>query len=82
MSYNGYFNWETWNVCLWFDNEYNLYKEYTSMARREPFTAKTAKEYVTEIFPNGTPDFKTPPKSSYIDVDWQEVADCFNSCLE
>ena len=27
MSYNGYTNYETWNVALWIDNEEGLYNE-------------------------------------------------------
>ena len=25
MSYNGYSNYETWNVCLWLDNDPGTY---------------------------------------------------------
>ena len=37
MSYNGWANYETWNVALWLDNDYESYK----LAR----TCKNFREY-------------------------------------
>ena len=33
QEYNGWTNWETWNVLLWLDNEENLYKIKQSFIR-------------------------------------------------
>lgn len=32
MSYNGYVNYETWNVSLWLDNEQGSYNRYVNLA--------------------------------------------------
>ena len=31
-GYNGYKNYETWAVCLWIGNEYNLYRHWQDRA--------------------------------------------------
>ena len=33
MSYNGWRNYETWNVALWIDNEQSTYSERVTMAQ-------------------------------------------------
>ena len=33
MSYNGWRNYETWNVALWIDNEQSTYSEAREMVR-------------------------------------------------
>ena len=33
-TYNGWANYETWNVALWIDNEQGTYEEARDMARR------------------------------------------------
>jgi hypothetical protein len=76
-KYQGWANYETWNVALWFDNDQGLYNE----AREHPtrFTAGSAREFVKELLPSGTPDFKSRGGSrAYAKVDWQEIADNFN----
>ena len=72
-TYNGYANYETWNVCLWIDNEYGIY-----MAQREQFAGQTVSEeqaadFVMTFFPTGTPDFDSV--GDYAKVDWSEVAE-------
>ena len=73
-KYQGWANWETWNVALWFGNDQGLYHA----VREHPtkFTAASAKAFTKEMLPNGTPDFKSP--RSYSKVDWKEIADDFN----
>ena len=72
-TYNGWANYETWNVALWFGNTENLYRDYMS---RRPFTPETAERLARGWFPNGTPDFDN--ECDYIKVDWQEIADTWN----
>jgi len=73
MSYNGWKNWETWNVALWLGNDEGLYRSVMSKTKLD---AKAARERVEELLPNGTPDFKD--KRSYDKVDWDAIADDIN----
>jgi hypothetical protein len=82
MPYQGWANWQTWNVALWFGNDEGLYHSAIDEARRRGgFDADSAEEFVWEIFPEGTPDFDKGPREvarQYREVDWQEIADDFN----
>lgn len=49
MSYNGWTNYETWNVSLWIDNEEGSYRHWRSQAEEvyrdaEPRSILTRKE--------------------------------------
>jgi hypothetical protein len=72
-KYQGWANYETWNVALWFDNEHKLYDAV--LAHPDKFTAKSAEAFVKKKLPNGTSDFK---KGGYAKVDWNEIAANFN----
>ena len=37
MEYNGYTNYETWNVCLWIGNDEGLYNLSKSCANYDEF---------------------------------------------
>ena len=75
-DYNGYANYETWNVHLWISNEEDSYKDAKS---HKPFDANSAKVYVKKVYPKGTPDFKDRGGAKCYDkVDWKEVAEAFN----
>lgn len=37
MSYNGYTNYETWNVCLWISNDEGMYTLSRSCANYQEF---------------------------------------------
>jgi len=80
MAYSGYKNWETWNVCLWFDNDRGLYDSVREYPGR--FNAAKAKDFVLEIFPEGTPDMKELSRAelhtAYAKVSWSEVSKNFN----
>jgi hypothetical protein len=74
MTYNGWKNWETWNVVLWCDNEEAIYRD---RMHRKPRTADECEDFIKEWFPKGTPDFcdEDPFCRAAIQVDWQEIAD-------
>ena len=74
MAYNGWENYETWNVALWFGNDEGLYHAYRN---GRPHTAETAEALARKCFPNGTPDFGGQPKR-YDMVDWAEIAEAWN----
>lgn len=74
-QYNGWKNWETWNVALWCDNEEGIYR-----ARMEckPKDADEVEAFVKEYFPSGTPDMTGENTNAYAAreaVDWEEIAD-------
>ena len=71
-SYNGWTNWETWNLNLWVTS-YEAY--YRAMLRKMPFTEKSAREFAIELFPTGTPDMKI---AEFFDIDWAEIVEAWN----
>ena len=40
MSFNGWKNWETWNVALWIGNDEGLYREARSCVDYAQFTER------------------------------------------
>jgi len=83
-TYNGWSNWETWNVALWLDNDYDLYKHWQSRASfaamqdwSDPKQAKTLaiEELAADLALNceETPDFDD--NDSLTDVNWEEIAE-------
>lgn len=74
--YNGWTNWQTWNVVLWFRNEEPLYRAYIDESNRQKFNAQRAKDFVLDLMPQGTPDMES--KLSYRGVNWSEVSRAFN----
>lgn len=53
-EYQGWTNYETWNVNLWISGDESMYK---AAKREQPFTEDSAEEFVLEMLPIGTPDF-------------------------
>jgi len=75
-TYNGWANWETWNVALWLNNDEQTYRKMRSL---RPFTPQKAKIVVRHLFPSGTPDMRPGGRFPYYQfVDWQEIAADFN----
>ncbi|MBZ9706088.1 hypothetical protein LB543_05060 [Mesorhizobium sp. ESP7-2] len=85
-TYQGWKNYETWNISLWISNDYGI---YTAMRAARPFTPQTAETFCREVFPHGTPDMaigqhgetlsQTAARECLNLVDWQEIADDFNA---
>jgi len=80
-TYNGWTNWETWNVALWCDNEEVIYR---AKWRSKPDTAVAVAFFVRDWFPDGTPDmdstdsatlYGAKSNSGYPAVNWDEIAD-------
>ena len=76
MTYNGWTNWETWQVPLWIDNEYTLYQVRMAQERREEWTAKTVEYFARSYMPDGTPDMDSA--ADYDAVNWTEIAENWN----
>lgn len=73
-SYNGWANWQTWNVNLWLANEEPLYRAVVSQVRRSADPVEF-EEFVRDLLPHGTPDMDG--ESEYAGVDWDEIIDGF-----
>lgn len=74
MSYNGWTNWETWQILLWIDNEEYSHKEMRRFLRRNRHSQslpKLIEEFVRELYPNGTPDMDSADE--YTAVNWDEI---------
>jgi hypothetical protein len=86
--YQGWKNWETWNVALWLGNDEPLYRACIRDARfveqGEEIDALQAEHIVRALLPNGTPDFQSEHHGNsqgaalFSKVDWQEIADDIN----
>ena len=76
MTYNGYANWDTWNVSLWVDNEHPLYLKKIRLFDRtqEPIKAGQVKEFVAGYMAGTTPDEPDMGK-----VDWTELAEMWET---
>ena len=84
MSYNGYANYETWNVGLWIDNEEGLQSTVHEMAREAngdvSDLANALKEFVEEMTPDlGSTMFADLLNSALSEVDWYELAEGYLS---
>lgn len=57
MNYNGYKNWDTWNVALWLSNDKSLYRAVVTFMKsydgEKPYTDFIKKRYLCG---NRTPD--------------------------
>lgn len=75
-TYNGWTNWETWQILLWASNEEHLYKQTTKFVRwaswRVGFDHKV-KQFFYDMFPNGTPDMESVEEMQK--VNWKEIAE-------
>ena len=76
-DYQGWTNYETWNVALWFGNDEGLYRSVVNT--KTPYTADLAEDLVLELLPRGTLDFENRGKAkAYRKVNWEEIAEAFN----
>ena len=77
-TYNGWTNYETWNVALWIDNEPGSYEDARDMARHardEYALAKALKGWVEDMAPDlGASMFSDLLTAALGKVDWDEIA--------
>lgn len=75
MTYEGWTNWETWNVALHFDNDFALYcSKLEFLHNTDEVTAEAVKAFVTKVLPRGTKDMGGPSHQMRR-VSWQELAE-------
>ena len=73
-SYNGYTNWETWNLILWISNEREPYDKVQVFVRDNihVLTPPLVKAFVRQrVYPKGTPDMAT--RNEMQKVNWEEI---------
>ena len=77
-TYNGWTNYETWNVALWIDNEQGTYWEARDMARQSRTAgalAQSLKDWITDMAPDlGASMFADLLGAALSEVDWYEIA--------
>ena len=66
-TYNGYRNFQTWNVCLWLSNDENLNRFASECEDYEQFVEALRDCYQDEAISFETPD-EIPWKDSGIDL--------------
>ena len=88
-KYNGWTNYETWNVKLWMDNEEGSYRYWQGMAQdvwedvdhdKDDFCSKMAqhlKENHEENMPDVTGVYADLLGAALSEVDWYEIAETF-----
>lgn len=75
-TYNGWSNWETWNLLLWANNEESTYKEMRRFATKvstlaqEKDQIRACVSFFNDMFPSGTPDMEAGDMDN---VNWNEV---------
>ncbi len=82
-EYNGWTNWETWNVALWVDNDYETYKRKQRFVMYKVWGRRyedLVEEFCNEEYPNGTPDMDN--SSEMRKVNYQEIADAWKEEYE
>ena len=82
MSYNGWKNYETWNVALWIQNDEGIYHHARELMSAwnddsygvmDGFDSRAAREICLELFPTE----RTPENVRMRDsrIDWNAISD-------
>jgi hypothetical protein len=77
-EYNGWVNYETWNISLWLNNEEGYYHDLQTLTSSAWSTQKLAEyieNYVREVFElNGGSFGDLESEKELNRVDWEEIA--------
>lgn len=88
MSYNGWNNYETWNVALWIDNDQGSQEwaqELTQEYRHDDAwkLGQALKESLEEMMPDlGASMWTDLLGAAWSEVDWTEIAEHYLEDLE
>ena len=76
QGYNGWTNYETWNIALWLDNEEPLYRAYQRML---PVSSGDLKEWIYSMFEENGGKFGDLDSEEELErVDWDGIVNSFN----
>ena len=72
-TYNGWTNYETWNLNLWIDNDEGHYKGKVRFLRSkaQELNVETVTNFCMRRFPKGTPDMNGP--ADMTKVNYEEI---------
>ena len=83
MSYNGYTNYATWNIDLWLDNDYGMYKAKQSFISGFDGDEIGAQDvaYAAEhiLGRTSTPDLEDSDGCRWSDIDWDQLAELWTA---
>ena len=81
-DYQGWTNYETWNVALWIDNDQGLYGYVTDLTREamtHPNPRITLADYIKDEIEQGMPEltgcWSDLLQSAFNHVNWHQIAD-------
>lgn len=87
-DYNGYKNYNTWNIVLWIHNDERAYgilqrRAFTRKGANKKWFPTSAKVTTHSILEQCFGKAETPDgvKVGAKDIDWKEVSDAFNENL-
>lgn len=76
-EYNGWPNYETWNVNLWVMNDEYAYQRFRyELTKGTKWDSWNTEEFVMTLWPFGTPDFDSIIQ--YDKVKWNHLAELWN----
>ncbi len=77
-EYNGWPNYETWNVNLWVFNDEYAYTRYRyHTIKGIEWDSLSVEQFVLSLWPYGTPDFDS--NTQYDKVKWNHLAELWNA---
>ena len=83
-GYNGWANYQTWNIALWVGNDEPTYRKAMHLMTQWnacPATPEEAERLTKELYPDGTPDLYNV-EACYDGVDWSEIAEMYQEMYE
>lgn len=82
-THEGHANYATWNVALYADNDYGIYqaKREWLEKRKRTVTAQAARRFYREYMGIGNTDLRgnKEPGTRYRDIDWQDLAESWET---
>lgn len=74
MSYQGRTNYETWNIALWIDNDYNYWKEIAEETEDDIELADRLKDEFGKAMPEVSGVWSDLLNAAFGEIDWLELA--------